>query len=339
MDLISVIVPAYNAESSIKRCISSILHNLPELNKCNVGLQVIVVNDGSTDKTQEILESLFNNDSHVEIVEQDNQGVGAARENGLSKVKGDYIAFCDSDDWVDPDWLASMYRILKEQNADIVSFKAKVNGINSISTNIAHSDATRERGVGQEVTESVTLNRDECIKEFLLHKRLNGILWTKFFDAKLFDGIHFDPKLRCFEDADVMWKILHKVNKLVLVDEAKYNWMISDTSLSNGVVSESRLESSIRLFSKMKSDIVNLHEPQFSNLVESMCLKWFFGGIKEMFRYNATYPQIEQVMLNELRRNPFQSIHTQKRLSDIIFLCLLMLSSSLARKVYKYHTK
>lgn len=71
MDLISVIVPAYNAESSIKRCISSILHNLPELNKCNAGLQVIVVNDGSTDKTQEILESLFNNDSHVEIVEQD----------------------------------------------------------------------------------------------------------------------------------------------------------------------------------------------------------------------------------------------------------------------------
>lgn len=67
------------------------------------------------------------------------------------------------------------------------------------------------------------------------------------------------------------------------------------------------------------------------------CISSILHNLPEL--NNATYPQIEQVMLNELRRNPFQSIHTQKRLSDIIFLCLLMLSSSLARKVYKYHTK
>ena len=131
MESISVIVPAYNAASNIYRCVSSILLNGLSLSTVNIGLQIVVVNDGSTDNTFDILNANFKDDARVLILDQENQGVAVAREHALSHVKGNYVAFCDSDDWVDEDWLISMYRVLKEQNADIVTFKAKINGVSA----------------------------------------------------------------------------------------------------------------------------------------------------------------------------------------------------------------
>lgn len=253
MELISVIVPAYNAECTIERCVASILRNCLSLADCKVGLQIVVVNDGSTDRTLEILGSRFKNNPQVLIVDQKNQGVAVARENGLVKVQGNYIAFCDADDWVDDDWLVSMYVVLKEQKADLVSFRAKINGNEGCYTH-----------------ELLTLDRQTAIKEFLRHKRLNGTLWTKLFRARLFDDIHFDSCLRCFEDADVMWRILHKVSKIILVDNVKYNWTVSTTSLSNGKVNKDRLDSCMRLFQNIKRDIIAFNEVKYSDLVDRL---------------------------------------------------------------------
>lgn len=318
MESISVIVPAYNAASNIYRCVSSILLNGLSLSTVNIGLQIVVVNDGSTDNTFDILNANFKDDARVLILDQENQGVAVAREHALSHVKGNYVAFCDSDDWVDEDWLISMYRVLKEQNADIVTFKAKINGVSATYN----------------PKETLVLNREQAIKEFLKHKKLNGILWTKLFNAKLFEGIHFDSQLACFEDADVMWKILHKTDKLVIVNDAKYNWMISRTSLSNGKTNRARLESSIRLFSKMSDDAQSSGETEYSSLVDIMCRRWFYGGIKEMYKHNVFCSDVESVMLKTLRNHPLKTIKTQERLFDRFFILLLTIAPPILTEWY-----
>ena len=93
---ISVIIPVYNTEQYLKRCLDSIKENTYQY------LEIICINDGSTDNSLEILEQYQKDDSRFIIIDQKNSGVSKARNNGLEKATGDYIAFIDSDDWINP---------------------------------------------------------------------------------------------------------------------------------------------------------------------------------------------------------------------------------------------
>ncbi len=244
--------------------------------------------------------------------------MAAAREHGMQHVKGDYVAFCDSDDWVDEDWLISMYIALKKHNADIVSFGAKIPGRNIISNPDEH----------------LSWDRQAAIREFLIHKKLNGALWTNLFRADLFDGIHFNSKLTCFEDDDVMWSILQKCNKVVKVNDAKYNWIISGTSLSNGPFNEDRLKSSYLLWNRIIADTKGMGE-EYNELAWRMQKRWLYAGIKQMFRCGLRSIEIEALVLNVLRHHPIHTLKVQEHLRDKIFLFFVMVMPSLTRVVVR----
>ena len=109
--LVSVIMPAYNAEKTIARAIHSVLQqDYPNI-------ELIVVNDGSTDETEVVSKSII--DNRLIIVNQNNLGLSGARNTGLSHVNGDFVAFVDSDDWVEPNYLSLLYESLVENNASL----------------------------------------------------------------------------------------------------------------------------------------------------------------------------------------------------------------------------
>lgn len=112
---ISVILPMYNAETFIERCIRSVLSGIYQ------DFEILCIDDGSTDGTLDLIRRLQDEDKRIVILEQDHAGVSAARNHGLREAKGNYIAFIDSDDWVSPDYLSLMVEIAGEKNADIVS--------------------------------------------------------------------------------------------------------------------------------------------------------------------------------------------------------------------------
>lgn len=111
-ELITVIVPAYNAEKSIEKCVTSILRNTV---RHGYDLELIVVNNGSADDTGLIVRRIAEKDNRIKLICQEKRGPAGSRETGLQNAKGDYIAWCDSDDW-----LASMFLYLKKYDADIV---------------------------------------------------------------------------------------------------------------------------------------------------------------------------------------------------------------------------
>lgn len=111
-ELISVIIPIYNTEKYIERCVLSIIHNSYK------NLEVICVDDGSTDNSLKILKSLKEKDGRIRIIEKENSGVSAARNVGLKEARGEYISFIDSDDWIHKDFFK--YLMEKKQDADIV---------------------------------------------------------------------------------------------------------------------------------------------------------------------------------------------------------------------------
>lgn len=116
---ISVIVPVFNVEDYLKECLDSII------NQTLNDLEIICVNDGSTDNSLGILEDYAKMDTRIQIISQENKGQSAARNNGLQFATGDYIYFCDSDDYLDLNALDELYSIAEEKSADLVLFKLK----------------------------------------------------------------------------------------------------------------------------------------------------------------------------------------------------------------------
>ena len=129
--MISVIVPVYNIRKYLPRCIESILaQTLSEL-------EVLLVNDGSTDGCYEICESYRRQDSRIKVIHKVNGGLVSARKAGMKAASGDYIAFVDGDDWIEPDMYERMYQKLMEQDVDIVMC-GRYEDVGDISKRVYH---------------------------------------------------------------------------------------------------------------------------------------------------------------------------------------------------------
>lgn len=110
---LSIIVPVYNVEKYLSKCLESLIHQTLQ------DIEIICVDDGSTDSSLEILKSFAKTDSRIKVFSQKNQGQSAARNLALKHAKGEYLGFVDSDDWVDLDYFEKLYRVAKSSNCDI----------------------------------------------------------------------------------------------------------------------------------------------------------------------------------------------------------------------------
>lgn len=113
-NLISVIIPVYNAENYLARCLDSVVNNSY---KC---LEIILVDDGSVDNSPQICDYYAKKDNRIKVIHKSNAGTAAARNDALNIAKGDYIAFCDNDDYISPYFYESMLKALEETGADVV---------------------------------------------------------------------------------------------------------------------------------------------------------------------------------------------------------------------------
>ena len=187
-DLISIITPVFNVENYIERCLNGIL------NQSYTNWELILVNDGSTDKSGEICRSFANKDNRIIYLEQTNQGQAVARNKALDNVKGKYICFVDSDDWIDKDYLKFLYEAIIKNDSEIAI--------------CAHSIVRDNRNNRVELvpTGKSIIRKDE-FKTKLIKDEIHSYLWDKIFMSNIFDNIRFTPGI-CFEDYSVYHKIL-----------------------------------------------------------------------------------------------------------------------------------
>lgn len=273
MDKISVIIPAYNAEKTIVKCITSILQG----RKGPYEKEIIVVNDGSTDSTGRIVANLAQKYDEIILVSQENSGVASARQNGVRSATGDFIAWCDSDDYVESEWLCNLYSRMKKYDADISICRARIAGLN----------------VEYDPSELTLWNRSDAVKEFLIHKRLNGSLVVKMFRRELFDNISFSSDMSYWEDDYVVWKILQKTDKVVKCNEGTYNYIIHSSSLCAKKMSENRVYSMLKLWDCVIEDCRLFHNEhlqlalnkQYENAIS------IWAGMMKSGLYNCEYEQ------------------------------------------------
>jgi len=212
--LISVIVPVYNVEPYLKRCLDSILSQTYK------NLEIILINDGSTDNSGEICEEYSKKDKRIRLIHQINKGAASARNVGLNIVKGSYITFVDSDDYIECDMLEKLYDNRVPEgfvgNGSIIIYKNKQKIVKSKK----YYKLEKNKALQYYLTESANWGAIKAL-DFFIGNSLNN----KLFDAKLFKKLRLDTKLRMAEDMDCIVKILLNSKEIVLLPYAKYYYI------------------------------------------------------------------------------------------------------------------
>lgn len=210
--MISVIVPVYNSAAYLENCIDSIL--------CQTygDLEIICVNDGSTDDSLKLLQELALRDSRVRVLSQDNMGVASARNAGLEIARGEYIAFVDSDDELQPDMYELLVGLAGEHSSDITHCGYRKIYLNGKSKDVC--------GTGDLLIQTA----DEAICCLLVGERFVSGLWNKLYRAEVVTDLRFDPRLKINEDTLFNVQAFYRAKKTVFIDLPKYNYFERENS-------------------------------------------------------------------------------------------------------------
>lgn len=206
---VSIIVPVFNGESYLKKCLDSLV------NQTLNDIEIIVINDGSKDKTIDILkyyETKYPN--IVKVINQENQGIAKARNKGLKVASGEYIGFVDSDDFVDVSMYEKLYQKAKTLDFDIVSSYF----------NFTYDDK-KELGVVDLLNDIKT---SDDLKQYLVN--LYPVIWNKIYKSSIILNEEF--KSVYAEDVEFLYRILPKVSKIGIVCEPLYNYYQREKSES-----------------------------------------------------------------------------------------------------------
>lgn len=216
MSKISIIVPVYNAEKYIEKCVNSLTSQTYK------DIEIILINDGSTDSSLKICEKFERVDSRIKLYSKENGGVSSARNLGISKCKGKYICFVDSDDTVDIDFCEILVSNLENSKSDL----------SCCSYNIIKN--------GQKEKKYKKEKKDKYITEdkyMQLLKCYKGFLWNKLYKKKIIDEnrLKLDENISMCEDLLFNFQYLAKCKKIICSNEKKYNYIINNFGLSKGI--------------------------------------------------------------------------------------------------------
>lgn len=219
--LISVIVPVYNTGKYLKKCLDSILRQTYE------NIEIIIVNDGSTDNSEDICKEYAKSNKRIVLISQENKGLSSARNKGITASRGLFLGFVDSDDYIAESMYMTLYDLIDKTNCEISCC--------GISRVLPGEDVAESRKTGQ--AEVVSYSRDKAYKELLNNCRITNSACDKLFQRSLFEDFAFTDGM-FYEDLEVMPKLIKKAEKITCTDDKLYYYVQSPNSTLRSSISE-----------------------------------------------------------------------------------------------------
>lgn len=224
MKQISIIVPIYNVEKYLDKCVMSILGQTFK------NFELILIDDGSQDSSGAICDSYLKKDSRIKVIHKKNGGLSSARNEGLKIAKSKYVAFIDSDDWIENNMYEKLYNIAEQNDADIVQCKY----VKADDENVK-KDIQADGNIN-------FISNIEALENLYNERYIETVVtWNKIYKRLLFENIQF-PEGKIHEDEFTVYKILYKAKKIALLDEGLYYYRQNPNSIMNREFNIRRLD-------------------------------------------------------------------------------------------------
>lgn len=227
-EVVSIIIPIYNVEAYLKSCLETVV------SQTYPHIEIILINDGSPDKSEEICKDFFKRDYRIRYIKQPNAGLSAARNTGIDVATGDYITFVDPDDWITDDYVETLYNQLKKYDADI-----------SIANYNSYHDSENkylikltEEGYAETLYQGKEILNQDAIQE------TRDMAWAcammKLFKRDFFEELRF-PVGKNVEDNFLMYKLLLKANRVIHTEKCIYWYRVGRKDTLSQVWTEKRV--------------------------------------------------------------------------------------------------
>ena len=313
MEKISVLVPVYNAEKYIEKCIKSII------NQTYKDIEIVLIDDESKDNSLNIMKNLQKQDNRIKIVSVENKGVADARNSAIENATGKLLTFVDSDDTIDEDYLEIMYNNLKKYDADIAVINCK--NIIEETGAILHKDF----GIKQIKEYTST----EAVKDLFYYNFLRHSPWRKLYKRNVWNNIKF-PLGKNYEDLAIIYKTFLNANKIIYIPEEKYNYLIRKGSIVHNEIRKTDAQAIIEYCSKILED-VNKNYPELTKAAEFLLVDhelYLWYRIPDNKEYKE-YLKIAKANVKKYRKNVLKDKNVSKKHKIAIIL------SYFGRNIYK----
>lgn len=274
---ISVIVPVYGVENYLEKCVKSIC------NQTYRNLEIILVDDGSPDKCGDICDKLSLQDDRILVIHKENGGVSSARNIGLDIATGDYIAFVDSDDYIEPRMYEVMIKQLKHDMSDVVECSANI--VNEKYEKIGACQFYNE-----------VLDGKYILLNFLKKINSNDYVHWRLFKKDIIGKLRF-PNLKCSEDYVFLSKLNLKCKRKSTIDNKLYNYLIRDTSVGG------------QLFSAKKLDVIKARNIMNEYYYENNLINFIsINSVQAISRIIDLYIEMRKCNFNKEEKNKYKKI-------------------------------
>lgn len=301
MPLISIIVPVYNVEKYLTRCLESII------NQTYKTLQIILVDDGSTDRSGLLCDQYAQRDNRIEVIHKKNGGLSDARNAGLDCARGEFIGFVDSDDYIIVDMYEALYDAMQRYDADV----ACCGRIDIFEAGEARYTKrfllSKEQYFGQK----------EAIRELCTAKTMDFASWDKLYRAKLYDGLRF-PKHKVSEDIPVIYEIFKNSTGIVHIGRAKYCYCHRDDSITGKGFYPRRMDTLI-----FTQNVYQNMQITFPDLIKEREILYYraVAGMWRNVKKSGRYKKIERKLRRRILRfwfsfmsNPYTGSEERKKI-------------------------
>lgn len=213
---ISVVIPVYNSEQYLAECLDSVV------SQSYGDISIILTDDGSSDSSGKICDDYAAKDHRIRVIHTENHGVSEARNTGIAESDGDYLCFIDSDDYVAPDYIEYLLKLITDDKADI-SVCQRMNSRSKIKEN------------------KVLTDNKSCMSAFVKTAEIDSVVWGKLYKKSLFDGISF-PAGKRYEDEFTIYKLIAGADRISVGCGSKYYYRKNENSFMNRPFSDKDLE-------------------------------------------------------------------------------------------------
>ena len=277
--LISVIVPIYNVEQYLHKCVDSIIR------QTYTKLEIILVDDGSLDNCSKICDQYALKDNRIKVIHKKNGGLSDARNVAINLAKGDYITFIDSDDYISSNYIMYLYQMAIKYNCQLSIVQPCVFTENS-------------NPIYQPIKEHIKiLTPIEAIESMFYQRDFETSAWGKLYHKSLFNNEIRYPKGLLFEDNPVTFRLLYQSNQIVISNQRLYFYLIRANSIEGSIYDKTKINSAVEIIKLMYQYpyITKLVKPAFKCKITSLAFHFVLKmpensfETKELFRLIKSY--------------------------------------------------